>query len=407
MKRSTIYNLIIVGGFLPWDCVGGETGIERTNRRRRARFVRPTIEEAREKSEALAALILGDQDFSFRADFSDREDDVDGDDGKGKGSKSSKSSKSKGKGSKGSKSPKSSKSAKSSDYEVKGSKSKGKGSKGSKGSKGDLPKPRNRDTLIQEKCGLTALERSRDILTVLLQISDTQSLTNPEASQFKARDWVDNIDEAIICADNKARIEQRYRLALLYYELGGSQWTRCKAATDVIAKHKDKGCPGTRFLDKADECEWYGVDCGDSYNVATAEWMDAYYPIESLDLQSNNLQGELYDEFYGFTSLKELRFNDNSLSGTIGDEIGQLTDLTVLQLDSNNFEGPVPRTGLLKLTQLSTLTLQENALTGSLYDLCDALDYRRMQFEDYLEVLEADCHGKPPEVTCDCCTQCF
>lgn len=351
MTRPTIYNLVLIGACLPWGCAGDITATERGNIRRRTRFVRPSIEAAREKGDALAALILGDENISSRGDFSYRGDDVD--DGKGKGAKGSKSNKG----------------AKYADYEIKGAKSKGKGSKGgdgkgkgakgSKGSKGGLPPPpalRNRDTLIREKCGLTALERSRDILTGLLTISDSVALTNPETSQFKARDWVDNIDEAIICADNRDRIEQRYRLALLYYELGGSEWRRCKAVTDVTASHKEEKCPEERFLDKSDECEWYGVDCGKSYNIATAEWMDAYYPVESLDLQANNLNGALYEEFYGFASLKELRLNDNSLSGAIGDEIGNLTGITVLQLDSNQFEGVVPQTGLLEMTQLGKLS---------------------------------------------------
>ncbi len=216
------------------------------------------------------------------------------------------------------------------------------------------PVREDRDTLIQNKCGVTSIERSRDILTELLTVSDATTLTNPDTSQFKAREWVDKIDPAIICSVSKKRIEQRYRLALLYYELGGSTWLRCKAKEDTTDAIPEDECPGIRFLDKSNECEWYGITCGDSFNVATAEFMDAYYPLEVLDLQSNDLSGKLYEEFYDFTMLKQIFLNDNFLSGTIGDEVGNFKDVTILQLDSNLFEGSVPEQGLLQMERLGT-----------------------------------------------------
>lgn len=94
------------------------------------------------------------------------------------------------------------------------------------------PTREDRDIAIQLKCGITALERSRDILTELLTVSDALSLVNPDTSQFTARNWIDNVDAAIICPENPERIHQRYRLALLYYEMGGGDWTVCNAVTE-------------------------------------------------------------------------------------------------------------------------------------------------------------------------------
>jgi len=161
------------------------------------------------------------------------------------------------------------------------------------------PAKQTRGVLIQNKCGVTALERSRDILTELLSISDSSSLTNPETSEFKAREWLDNTDPAIICAENKERIVQRYRIAVLYFELGGSSWTRCKAEQDITDSDKEDECPGKRFLDGANECEWGGMSCGDAYSNATAEWLGAYYPLEIFNPESNNSNGERFGEFYG------------------------------------------------------------------------------------------------------------
>lgn len=269
------------------------------------------------------------------------------------------------------------------------------------------PTREDRDLLIQDKCGITAIERSRDILTELLTVSDSQNLISPETSQFKARDWLDNMDPAIVCPQNRDRIDQRYRLALLYFELGGSSWTRCRAEQDIKVSDTEEECPGARFLDKANECDWGRLNCGDNYNDATAGWLDAYYPLEVLNLQSNNLVGKLFHEFYGFQNLREIFLNNNRLSGAIKNEIGNFKNVTVLQLESNSFEGDVPEEGLFEMKQLAGLSIQGNKLEGSLEKLCDARDDRRVQFESYLALMvEADCLEEPQKVICSCCT-CF
>mmetsp|Transcript_21265 Transcript_21265/g.52679 ORF Transcript_21265/g.52679 Transcript_21265/m.52679 type:complete len:357 (+) Transcript_21265:132-1202(+) len=355
MKRcstSTFCNLVLIGACLPWDCVGDEVQVvaARRNVRRRTRFVAPRFDDTEDTLLALASLIREDEDFASRV----------------------------------------------SSYSMPKNPT----------TPTKPPGREDRDILIQNKCGVTAIERSRDILTELLTVSDASALTNPYTSQFKAREWVDKNDPAIICSMNKKRIDQRYRLALLYYELGGSSWTRCKAEDDVDDSTEEE-CPGNRFLDKSNECEWYGMICGDSFNVATAEWMDAYYPLEVLDLQSNNLSGKLYKEFYDFPKLKEIFLNDNSLSGTISEEIGNFQDVTVLQLDSNSFDGSIPEQGLFEMKKLAGLSIQENDVQGSLDELCDVMYDRRFEFESYLTLkMEADCLGNSPKVYCECCSTC-
>jgi hypothetical protein len=83
--------------------------------------------------------------------------------------------------------------------------------------------------LIQAKCGISSLERSRDILVELLKVAKAPSLVDPATSQYAARDWIDNIDPAIICPENWERVHQRYRLALLYYEMSGGEWMLCES----------------------------------------------------------------------------------------------------------------------------------------------------------------------------------
>jgi Leucine-rich repeat (LRR) protein len=317
------------------------------------------------------------------------------------------------------------------------------------------PTREDREVLIQAKCGITGLERSRDILVELLKVSKAPDLVNPVTSQFAARDWIDNVDEAIICQDNIPRIHQRYRLALLYFQMGGSQWTRCRAKDsslsvvyDDLVIGTDEGCPSVPFLDKLNECEWYGMNCGESYDSVQAEWVDQYFPLEVLDLRSNNLAGVLFDELYGLeklkvlqlsgnekisgslsegigslTSLQELDVRDNSISGSlpsafyglgeltslalsnnsldgkVSNDIGGLSKLKFLQVQSNMLNGTVPEDGLLLLQQLETLSIQKNQIEGSLDALCEILEERREELGSYLSILQADCD----EISCSCC----
>jgi len=194
----------------------------------------------------------------------------------------------------------------------------------------------------------------------LVPVSGASSLIDPKTSQFLARDWIDNIDPAIICSEDGDRIRQRYRLALLYFELGGEQWKRCRAEAErTRVKYEnidirvDEGCPGVPFLDEKNECEWYGMSCGESYDSEEAESFDTYFPLEVLDLQSNNLAGPLFDEIYGFERLQSLSLQDNALVGTISNDlIGNLQNISSIQLQSNMLTGDIPTTGLFQLERL-------------------------------------------------------
>jgi hypothetical protein len=294
---STICNLLLVAAGLPWTCFGDGAARIHGNVRRRIRYI-SKIADRRGNFLEDPFFTKDDEDIAFRGSFSMPDAPT--------------------------------------------------------AAPAKPPTREDRDLLIQNKCGVTAIERSRDILTELLSVSDSSTLTNPETSQFKAREWLDNTDPSIICSQNKERIDQRYRIVLLYFELGGSSWTRCKAERDITDSDEEDECPGKPFLDRTNECEWGGMNCGDAYNNATAEWLDAYYPLEVLNLQSNNLNGELFDEFYGFRNLKEIFLNNNKLSGTIEEDIGNFQSVTVLQLESNLFEGSVPEAGLFDMEQLGT-----------------------------------------------------
>jgi hypothetical protein len=241
------------------------------------------------------------------------------------------------------------------------------------------PTDDNRNLQILAKCGITALERSRDILSVLTLVSEPVNLITPGAPQFSARDWVDNQDEAIICASNFERIEQRYRAGLLYYAMGGNMWNNCRAEED--AEFGDLCLEGegideteaVRFLDERNECEWFGLTCGDDYDPESGNNDDAYFPLQTIDLSANNLQGPLFEELFGFLELEGLFMDGNlKISGNIPEAVGQLTKLIDLDLDDNALTGTLPN-ALYGITSLRAIDLNDNNLEGELSDAIGSL----------------------------------
>jgi hypothetical protein len=252
------------------------------------------------------------------------------------------------------------------------------------------PTDDNRNQQILVKCGITALERSRDILSVLTLVSEPVNLITPGAPQFSARDWVDNQDAAIICASNSERIEQRYRAGLLYYALGGDMWTNCRAEKDAgfgdLCLEEEQGdarkrqrrrhlqeTEAVRFLDERNECEWFGMTCGDDYDPESGNNDDAYFALQTIDLSANNLEGPLFEELFGFLELEGLFMDGNlKISGSIPEAIGQLTKLRDLDLDDNALTGSLPN-ALYGITSLRAIDLNDNNLVGELSDAIGSL----------------------------------
>lgn len=219
-----------------------------------------------------------------------------------------------------------------------------------------------REEEVLEKCGVTTLERSRDILSVLSFVSEEDALVTFGTPQYKAREWLEETDSAIICADNTARVAQRYRAAVLYYSLGGTGWTT-----------------STGWLEGSNECEWYGLTCAD-YDASGLS--DTFFPITSVSLNGNNLEGDLPVEIFGLVELLELFMQKNDISGSITQDIINLSKLQKLDLDSNKLSGPLPL-NLYQLSQLDTIDLNNNLLEGSIpNDIGNLENLLLLQLED-------------------------
>ncbi|XP_070662467.1 receptor-like protein EIX2 [Malus domestica] len=85
--------------------------------------------------------------------------------------------------------------------------------------------------------------------------------------------------------------------------------------------------------------------------------------VRSIDLSSNNLEGEIPEEISSLALLHNLNLSMNQLRGSIPSKIGNLMLLEALDLSINHLSGEIPQSISLP-TFLSHLNLSYNNLTG-------------------------------------------
>ncbi|KAJ0478997.1 putative leucine-rich repeat-containing, plant-type, leucine-rich repeat domain superfamily [Helianthus annuus] len=96
--------------------------------------------------------------------------------------------------------------------------------------------------------------------------------------------------------------------------------------------------------------------------------------LKWLQLNDNNLNGELPQDFGYYTNLQFLDLGENKLSGNIPEWIGEnVTMLVAMRLHKNNFTGRIPHS-LCKSQQLQILDLAHNNLIGSIPHCFGELD---------------------------------
>ncbi|MBA0792340.1 hypothetical protein Gohar_016848 [Gossypium harknessii] len=81
----------------------------------------------------------------------------------------------------------------------------------------------------------------------------------------------------------------------------------------------------------------------------------------SIDLSSNNFEGQIPRDIGELSSLRGLNLSHNNLVGHIPSSLRNMTRLEWLDLSSNKLSGQIP-TGLLDLTFLSSFNVSYNQL---------------------------------------------
>lgn len=88
--------------------------------------------------------------------------------------------------------------------------------------------------------------------------------------------------------------------------------------------------------------------------------------IGGLDLSNNNFTGNIPPEIGNLSSAWMLSLSNNNFTGSIPVELGKLTNCQYLMLNGNQLTGKIPDIDWRSFSQLSTLDLSINLLTGTI-----------------------------------------
>ena len=152
----------------------------------------------------------------------------------------------------------------------------------------------------------------------------------------------------------------RAALVALYNATGGDNWT---------TKHN--------WLSDKPLGEWQGVSTDDAGRVTELNLQEnnltGQIPSEVgnlssliiLDMDSNRLSGSMPSALGNLANLQKFDLSDNELDGPVPSQMGNLANLRILNLHTNQVSGEIP-SELGRLSNLEELILLENQLTGEI-----------------------------------------
>ena len=169
-----------------------------------------------------------------------------------------------------------------------------------------------------------------------------------EDAVVRAASWLVHEDPS----DQADQLLARFALAVVYLQTGGADWTN-----------------STNWLSDKSFCDWYGVRCGDAGHPSDHPLAGK---VRELDLEGNNLDGQLPESIAILREMRVLWLNDNSISGEMpGEALGSLPALLMLYVEHNQFTGKIP-TSLRNngiLGKLSLIDLQKHAFWSAIDDI--------------------------------------
>ena len=131
--------------------------------------------------------------------------------------------------------------------------------------------------------------------------------------------------------------------------------------------------------------------------------------MEDFSLKRTSRNGPLPEWISEWKNLVLLDLDQNNLMGDIPSAYGSLTSLQFLLLNRNNLGGEIPQT-FLSLTNLRAVFLDKNSLTGRLDVLCNLPGFAPTAIgspQNAGNVIAADClGGASATIVCECCEIC-
>eukprot|EP00978_Attheya_sp_CCMP212_P013970 scaffold35325_cov54-Attheya_sp.AAC.1 len=243
-----------------------------------------------------------------------------------------------------------------------------------------------------------------DVIDAVKDITPWDIFLDPSSPQFKAAEFMANLDPFGIRPVSDAYFLRRYALVTFYYATNGDNWRLCG---------RDAPCNGLKenWLSDTNECNWQGIFCEENNMLklmlgigVTSELghsgtipeeigflttlstiilaeskqvsgggiggtipssFSRLRDLETIQLSKNSLRSPIHDEWLAnATLLSVLWLLDNEFDGTINTKIASLPSLSSLKLNSNMFTGTIP-SEFGSATSLNSLDLGKNNLTGS------------------------------------------
>lgn len=105
-----------------------------------------------------------------------------------------------------------------------------------------------------------------------------------------------------------------------------------------------------------------------------------HLPLESLNLNDNQLEGEISENLALNPNLSQFKLFNNRFSGTLPQNFGLSSDLDEFDVSGNNLEGSLPP-NLCSRKKLRILNLFDNKFSGPIpesYGECNSLEYVRI-----------------------------
>lgn len=180
--------------------------------------------------------------------------------------------------------------------------------------------------------------------------------------------WLADEDNIDIDAPNLA---QRYALAVFYFAMSGPNWTLCSKGSNCKC-NPDGDIPCTLVRDYVDylnpshECDWFLHKCDSSNKLTQMRFaMNEKENNGKIVMTNINMKGHLPSELLHLTDLTSLQLGRNELTGTIPDFLGNMSSLNSIDIMKNHFIGTIPDS-IFKMDQLLQLKAMYNKLTGTL-----------------------------------------